>query len=162
VNIRFSLNGVSSSIDAEPGERLAVILRDRFHLKGAKCACLQGRCGVCAVMLNGSLVTSCLVPAFSLNGAKIVTFEGFSKTDNYRDIEAGFAAAPVKTCGYCYSAKVLAAESVLISEKKLTRQRILPAFSGIRCSCTNPGALVEGVLAACDFRKQRLNERGFE
>jgi carbon-monoxide dehydrogenase small subunit len=160
MNTRFSLNGVSASIDAEPGERLSTILRDRFHLKGAKCGCLQGRCGACAVIVNGAVVCSCLVPAFRLGGAKVVTFEGFSKTDNYRDIEAGFAAAPVKTCGYCYGAKTLAAESVLVGEKDLTRALILSAFSGVRCSCTNPDALVEGVLAAAKIRKRRLYERG--
>lgn len=159
MNIRFSLNGVSSSIEAEPGERLCTILRDRFHLKGTKCGCLEGRCGVCAVIFNGAIVTSCLIPAFRMPAGKIVTIEGFSKTDNYRDIERGFAQAPVKTCGYCDSAKALAAESLLVQNKTLSRDEILAAFAGIRCSCTNPDALVEGVLAAVGIRKRRLYER---
>jgi carbon-monoxide dehydrogenase small subunit len=160
MKIRFSLNGVSASIDVEPGERLSTILRDRFHLKGTKCGCLQGRCGACSVIWNGAVAASCLIPAFRLSGTKVVTIEGFSKTNNYKDIEAGFAQVPVIMCGYCDSAKILTTESLLVTndaKNGLEREEILSAFTGIRCTCTNPGALVDGVLAAAKERKARLN-----
>jgi carbon-monoxide dehydrogenase small subunit len=156
---RFSLNGVAVSIDVEPGERLSTILRDRFHLKSTKCGCLQGRCGACSVIWNGAIVASCLVPAFRLAGTKIITLEGFTKTDNYKDIETGFAEVPVQMCGYCDSAKILTAESLLGKNKQLSRDEILLAFTGIRCTCTNPDTLVNGILAAAKVRKRRLYER---
>jgi carbon-monoxide dehydrogenase small subunit len=157
MKIRFSLNGVSASIDAEPGERLSTILRDRFHLKGTKCGCLQGRCGACSVIWNGVVTASCLIPAFRLSATKIVTIEGFAKTNNYKDIETGFARVPVITCGYCDSAKILIAESLLAKNSELSREEILSAYTGIRCTCTNPGALIDGVYAAAKERKARLD-----
>jgi carbon-monoxide dehydrogenase small subunit len=160
MTVRFSLNGVSASIDVEPGERLSTILRDRFHLKGTKCGCLQGRCGTCSVIWNGTLTASCLLPAFRLSGTKVITIEGFTKTNNYRDIEAGFAQIPVVMCGYCDSAKILITESLLSRNHKLAREEILSAFTGVRCTCTNPGVLVDGVLAAAKIRKERLHEHG--
>jgi carbon-monoxide dehydrogenase small subunit len=159
MKIRFSLNGVSASIDVDPGERLSTILRDWFHLKGTKCGCLQGRCGTCSVIWNGAITASCLVPAFRLPGTKIITIEGFVKTNNYRDIENGFARVPVIMCGYCDSAKTLTAESLLVNNSGLDREEILSAYTGIRCTCTNPDALVDGVLAAAKERKARLNEQ---
>jgi carbon-monoxide dehydrogenase small subunit len=158
MNIRFSLNGVPASIDADPGERLSMILRDRFYLKAIKCGCLQGRCGICSVIWNGAVTASCLIPAFRLSETKIVTIEGFAKTNNCKDIEAGFAEARVVMCGYCDGAKILAAESLLVKNKELTREEILSAFTGIRCTCTDPAALVDGVLAAANIRKGRLHE----
>jgi carbon-monoxide dehydrogenase small subunit len=158
MNIRFSLNGVPVSIDTDPGERLSTILRDRFHLKSVKCGCLQGRCGTCSVIWNGAVTASCLIPAFRLSGTKVITIEGFAKTNNGKDIEAGFAEAHVVMCGYCDGAKILAAESLLAKNKELTREEILSAFTGIRCTCTNPAALVDGVLAAAKIRKGRLHE----
>jgi carbon-monoxide dehydrogenase small subunit len=157
MKIRFSLNGVSASIDVEPGERLATILRDRFHLKGTKCGCHQGRCGTCSVIWNGAVAASCLIPAFRLSGTKIITIEGFVKTNNYQDIKTGFAQVPVIMCGYCDSAKILTAESILVKNTDLDREEILSAFTGIRCTCTNPDALVDGVLAAAKERKARFD-----
>ncbi|MDR1094792.1 MAG: 2Fe-2S iron-sulfur cluster binding domain-containing protein [Spirochaetaceae bacterium] len=157
MNIRFSLNGVSASIDAKPGERLSAILRDRFHLKGTKCGCLQGRCGTCSVIWNGAVTASCLIPAFRLSGTKVVTIEGFVKTNNYQDIKTGFAQVPVILCGYCDSAKILVAESLLVKNSELDREEILSAFNGIRCTCTNPDTLVDGVFAAAKERKVRLD-----
>jgi carbon-monoxide dehydrogenase small subunit len=162
MNVRFSLNGVSVSIDAEPGERLSVILRERFHLKGTKCGCLQGRCGACSVIWNGAVTASCLIPAFRLSGTKVVTIEGFAKTNSCKDIETGFAQVPVVMCGYCNNAKILATESLLVKNKELTYEEVLSAFTGIRCTCTNPGALVDGVLAAAKVRKGRLNHHDRE
>jgi carbon-monoxide dehydrogenase small subunit len=157
MKLRFSLNGVSASIDVEPGERLSTILRDRFHLKGTKCGCHQGRCGTCSVIWNGAVTASCLIPAFRLSGTKVITIEGFVKTNNYKDIENGFAQVPVITCGYCDSVKILTAESLLVKSGELNREDILSAFTGIRCTCTNPAALVDGVLAAAKERKARLD-----
>ena len=61
-------------------------------------------------------------------------------------------------CGYCDGAKILTAESILVKNKEFTREEILSAFTGIRCTCTNPGVLVDGVLAAAKMRKGRFNE----
>jgi carbon-monoxide dehydrogenase small subunit len=157
MKVKFALNGVPVSIEVESSERLSTILLERFHLKGVKCGCLQGRCGNCAVIWNGAVTASCLIPAFRLSDTKVVTIEEFAKTNNYKDIEAGFAQAQVVMCGYCNGAKILGAESILAKNEKLTRETILSAFTGIRCTCTNPVTLVDGVLAAANIRKRRLN-----
>jgi carbon-monoxide dehydrogenase small subunit len=162
MNVQFSLNGSVVSINTVPGERLSTILRERFHLKEIKCGCLQGFCGSCAVIWNGAVSASCLIPAFRLNGAKIITMESFSRTDNYKDIATGFAQVPVKMCGFCDGAKYLTAESILAKYKSPTRDEICSGFAGVHCICTNPDALVDGVLAAAKVRKRRLYERRHE
>jgi carbon-monoxide dehydrogenase small subunit len=152
----FNLNDEEIILDVSPEERLSFLLRDKIRLESARCVCLEGRCGICAVIFNGRLAAACQIPGFRLSGAKIVTIEGFRNSANYRDIVDGFKSASVSNCEFCASAKILAAESLLAGNKKLSKKTILDIYGAIKCSCNNPDTIVEGVLAASEIRRQRL------
>ena len=156
MNITFILNGEDQTISTDAEQRLIDILRNHFQLLGAKSGCLSGRCGICSVMLNGEVVKSCLVPAFMIHGCEIITIEGFSQTDEYRDIISGFSEAGVQSCGYCDAGKILATEALLSKTAQPGRTAILPAFRGIKCRCTDPESLIEGVVKTVEKRQRRL------
>ena len=63
------------------GESLLTTLRDRLRLPGSKNACEQGECGSCSVLLDGTLVCSCLVLAAQADGHEVVTVEGLADGD---------------------------------------------------------------------------------
>ncbi|QQO08051.1 (2Fe-2S)-binding protein [Breznakiella homolactica] len=159
MTIGFILNGEDVTVQTEADYRLVDILRTNFGLLGAKDGCLTGRCGVCSVMYNEKIVPSCMIPAFKVRGSEIVTIEGFAQTVEFQDIIAGFSKAGVKTCGYCDTAKILAVEAFLGTAPRPSRDEIPAAFDGIICRCTEPAALVEGVLAASEIRQRRLYGR---
>ena len=159
MTISFILNGEDVVINSEPSVRLIDILRVDFGLLGAKAGCLTGKCGFCAVFFNGSLSHACFIPAFRVNGSEVITIEGFSQTDEYHDIIAGFAQAGLKNCGYCEASKLLNAEALLEKIKRPSRQEILSALNGIKCRCTDPEQLVEGIKNAADIRQRRLHGR---
>jgi carbon-monoxide dehydrogenase small subunit len=159
MTINCILNGEDVKFNTEADSRLLDVLRRSFNLLGAKNGCLSGRCGVCFVILNSKVVPSCIVPAFRVRNSEIITIEGFSQTDEYQDIVSGFSQAGVECCGYCDSGKILAASGLLDRIPRPSREEVLAAFTGIRCRCTDPESLVEGVLAAADIRQRRLYGR---
>ncbi|MDR1858950.1 MAG: 2Fe-2S iron-sulfur cluster binding domain-containing protein [Treponema sp.] len=159
MTISFILNGEDVIVRSEANVRLVDILRVNFGLLGAKAGCLAGKCGFCAVMFNGSVSHACLIPAFRVRGSEIITIEGFSQTDEYHDIMIGFAEAGLGNCGYCRTSKVLNAEALMDRIKRPSRQEILAAFNGIKCRCTDPEQLVEGVEKAVEIRQRRLYGR---
>ena len=70
--VTFSVNGVERTLDVEPGERLLDVLRVRLGLTGTKEGCGIGTCGACTVLVDGRAENACLVPAASLDGARVV------------------------------------------------------------------------------------------
>jgi carbon-monoxide dehydrogenase small subunit len=159
VTIGFILNGEDVVIRVDAERRLTDILRGTFQLLGAKTGCYTGSCGICSVILNSLVVKSCLIPVFKIQGSEIITIEGFSQTDEYQDIIRGFAEAGVENCGFCDTGKILTTETLLSRNPRPGRPEILEAFSGIRCRCTEPESLANGVLAAAETRQRRLYGR---
>jgi carbon-monoxide dehydrogenase small subunit len=159
MTIGFILNGEDVVIRSDADRRLVDILRDSFHLMGAKRGCLCGMCGACLVIFNGAVVPACLVPVFRIHGGELITIEGFSQTDEYRDIVGGFSQAGVENCGYCDAGKILTAAALLEQNVRPSAGDILDAFKGIKCRCTNPESLIAGVSAAGEIRQRRLYGR---
>jgi carbon-monoxide dehydrogenase small subunit len=74
--IQLAVNGEERRVNVPPMKRLLDVLREDLHLTGTKEGCGEGECGACAVLMNGELVNSCLVPALQANGARLCTIEG--------------------------------------------------------------------------------------
>ena len=159
MTISFILNGEDVLIRCEANARLIDILRVNFGLLGAKAGCLIGKCGCCAVLLNGQVIHACLIPAFRLHGSEIITIEGFFQTEEYQDIISGFSQAGLMNCDYCGTSKALNAANLLDKNQRPSPQEILEAFKGIKCRCTDPQQLLEGVEKAAKTRHKRLYGR---
>ena len=159
MTLGFILNGEDVTVRCEADVRLIDILRADFGLFGGKAGCLTGKCGFCAVILNGNVVHACLVPAFRLRGCEVITYEGFSQTDEYRDIVTGFDRAKLQSCGFCDAGIILNAGALLEKNSRPSRKEILGAFSGIKCRCTDPDKLAEGIEIAVEIRQRRLYGR---
>ena len=159
MKMSFILNGEDVSVDAGIEKRLVDILRKDFGLMETKSGCHSGSCGYCSVIFNGNVVKSCLIPAFKIQDSEVITIEGFSQTDEYQDIIQGFLKVKLESCGFCSAGKILATEALLSRNSLPSKSDILFAFSGIRCRCTVPGELVQGVIAASELRRRRLYAR---
>jgi carbon-monoxide dehydrogenase small subunit len=156
MTMTFILNGEDVTVDSSPESRLVDILRDNFNLLGTRTGCNIGACGTCFVIYNGNVVKSCLIPAFKTRGCEIITIEGFSQTIDYQEIIQGFSEAGLEDCGFCTTGKILATEALLGRNKAPSGEEILLAFNGVRCRCTEPDLLVQGVLTVSEYRRRRI------
>jgi len=157
MTIGFILNGDDLEFQSGAENRLVDILRNNFGLLGTKTGCYTGQCGACSVIFNGEVVKSCLIPAFKVRSSEIITIEGFSQTDEYQDIILGFSEAGLVNCGFCNTGKIMTAEALLGRNRDPTREEILSAFNGIKCRCTEPEELVQGVMKAAEYRRKRYH-----
>jgi carbon-monoxide dehydrogenase small subunit len=159
MTIGFILNGEDVVIRSDANIRLIDLLRVNFGLLGARDRCLGGKCGFCAVIFNGRVSHSCLIPAFRVRGSEIITIEGYSQTDEYKDIVTGFAQAKLEGCGFCETSKILHASALLDRNRRPSRNEILKAFSGVKCRCTEPEKRLEGIENVIEVMQRRLYGR---
>jgi carbon-monoxide dehydrogenase small subunit len=159
MTVSFILNGEDVSAQARSVDRLSDLLRDVFGLLGVRSDCRCGRCGRCLLFLDGRLVPSCIVPAFSARGKEIVTIEGFAQTEDFRDMTEGFKAAGVETCGFCEAPKIMIASALLERRPRPSPREILEHMSSAPCRCTDPAAIVKAVQAVAELRARRIYRR---
>jgi carbon-monoxide dehydrogenase small subunit len=146
--IAFRLNGKPVEVRTDPLRPLLDVLREEFALKGAKRGCGEGVCGACSVMLNGEVVTSCLVPVGTAEGCDVVTIEGFRETERFEVLAGAFAEAGAVQCGFCTPGLLMAVESLLRQCPNPSKERIREAISGNLCRCTGYDVVVRAVEAA--------------
>src|ERR1700729_4023708 len=111
--VRLTVNGEQHRIDVPPMKRLLDVLREDLHLTGTKEGCGEGECGACAVLLNGELVNSCLIPALQANSTTLCTIEGVSAEDHLHPIQQCFLEKGGAQCGICTPGIILATHHLL-------------------------------------------------
>lgn len=146
--IRFTLNGKEVSINTDPLNRLIDILRNDFRCVGVKEGCSEGECGACSVLLNGQIVTSCLIPVGAVNGQEVYTIEGISETEKGKVITEAFADGGAVQCGFCIPGMVIAAYCLLNENPNPSEEEIRLGISGNICRCTGYDLIVESIKLA--------------
>jgi len=149
IHIACRVNAVEAEIDGHPMERLLDALRIRLRLTGTKEGCGEGECGACAVLMDGRLVNSCLVPLAHAAGASITTIEGVAADDRLHAVQEAFIAQGGAQCGICTPGMILAAIDLLERTPDPSPDDVRRALAGNLCRCTGFGRIVDAVLQAC-------------
>jgi carbon-monoxide dehydrogenase small subunit len=146
--ISFMVNGRLERVHAYPMERLLDVLRHELGLTGTKEGCGEGECGSCSVLVDGSLVNSCLIPALQTNGAEIVTIEGLASDGRLQFLQQSFLDCGGAQCGICTPGMILASLHLLNKKPQPTLEEIREGLSGNLCRCTGYTQIVEAVEEA--------------
>lgn len=146
--VNFTLNGRKVSAEVSPEETLLNVVRDKFHLTGAKEGCGQGECGACTMIVNGRPMTTCLILAIEAEGYEITSVEGLSKEDELDVIQEEFITHGALQCGYCTPGMIMSAKGLLMENTDPTEEEVVKALSGNLCRCTGYKKIVEATLAA--------------
>ena len=150
MRIGVKVNGERVETDVWAGESLLTALRDRLGLPGSKNACEQGECGSCSVVLDGTLVCSCLVLAAQADGHEVVTVEGLAEEGALHPLQEAFAETGAVQCGFCTPGFVVAAAELLRRNPDPSDDEIREALSGNLCRCTGYQKIFEAVRLAAE------------
>ena len=71
--IQITVNEEEYDLLVHPNRTLLDLLRYDLGFTGTKEGCDEGDCGACTVIVNGKVMTSCLVLAVEVDGAAITT-----------------------------------------------------------------------------------------
>lgn len=146
--ITLTVNGQRRTLTASPVKRLLDVLREDLQLTGTKEGCGEGECGACAVLMNGELVNSCLIPVLQANGATVCTIEGVATEGRLSAVQHCFLTNGGAQCGICTPGMIIATHALLERHPHPTMDEIREGLSGNLCRCTGYMRIFEAVRQA--------------
>jgi carbon-monoxide dehydrogenase small subunit len=150
VRVNATINGDPVSFLCEPRQSLLEVLRETLMLTGAKEGCNNGNCGACNVILNGTLVNSCLVLAVEVDGGEITTAEGIASQGKLHPLQQKFLEHAALQCGICTPGFIVSSKALLDANPDPTEQEVRLWLAGNLCRCTGYDKIVRAVLDAAD------------
>lgn len=148
IAIRLRVNGRDVSLDIEPRETMAFVLRERLGLTGAKISCDGQVCGACTVLVDGRSVSGCTYLAIDAEGADIETVEGLAKGGELTAVQQAFIDCGAFQCGFCTPGMIMAATELLRDNPRPSRSDVVEHLEGNICRCTGYEPIVSAVLHA--------------
>lgn len=146
--ITLKVNGHLRQIAVEPNWTLLETVREQLRLTGSKEGCGTGDCGVCSMLVDGRLVTSCLILAVQADGREVKTIEGLATNGTLHPVQQAFIEKGGVQCGFCTPGMIMAAASLLEHNPSPTLEEVREGLAGNLCRCTGYAKIYESVLAA--------------
>ncbi len=119
MDVTVTVNGTTYERDVEPRKLLIHFLRDDLDLTGSHIGCDTGNCGACSVIVDGTLVKSCMMLAVQADGASVETVEGLADGDELSPLQQGGRAHQHP------GGAVAALEGVVVAEGLLERRQLV-------------------------------------
>jgi xanthine dehydrogenase molybdenum-binding subunit len=164
--MKLIINGKHVSIDPQPGEMLADMLRERLDLTGTKIGCNEAECGACTVLVNGKPVLSCTYPAAKADGKEIITIEGLANLecpqeevhkdisessqmlDTLHPLQEAFISHGAVQCGFCIPGQLMTAYALIKENPNPSSADIQYALKDTLCRCAGYPTIERAIQAA--------------
>src|SRR5919202_4976001 len=112
--IAFAVNGQEQHRTVPSHRRLIDLLRDELGLTGTKEGCSVGVCGACSVLVDGQLMSACLLPAVAVDGSSVITIEGLAPDEEHlTPVQDAFIRNGGFQCGICTPGQVVGATALV-------------------------------------------------
>jgi aerobic-type carbon monoxide dehydrogenase small subunit (CoxS/CutS family) len=146
--VKVDVNGVEYERDVDARRLLIHFIRDDLGLTGSHIGCDTGNCGACSVIVDGTLVKSCMMLAVQADGAKVETVEGLADGDQLAPLQQAFSDHHALQCGYCTPGMLMSATALLRKNESPSEEEIRKGIQGNLCRCTGYVNIVEAIKAA--------------
>jgi carbon-monoxide dehydrogenase small subunit len=149
--LRVTVNGQPRSVTVPANRLLVHLLREDLGMTGTKEGCSVGVCGACSVLVDGVLVSSCLMPALFADGSSVVTVEGLAPDDEHLSpLQEAFIRHGGFQCGICTPGQLIAATALLQEQPHPSVDQVKSWMMGNLCRCTGYYQIVDSILAAAN------------
>jgi aerobic-type carbon monoxide dehydrogenase small subunit (CoxS/CutS family) len=148
--VSVEVNGTTYEREVETRRLLIHFLRDDLDLTGSHVGCDTGNCGACSVILDETLVKSCMVLAVQADGSKIETVESLAQEDELSPLQQAFSDHHALQCGYCTPGMLMSATALLRENPHPSDEDIRKGLQGNICRCTGYWNIFEAVKAAAE------------
>ena len=146
--INLRINGSPQEVAVEPSWTLLETVREALGYTGAKEGCGTGDCGACSMLVDGRLITSCLMLAPQADGREVVSIEGLATNGTLHPVQQAFIDTGGVQCGFCTPGMVMAATDLLTHNPKPTFEEIREGLAGNLCRCTGYTKIFQAVELA--------------
>lgn len=134
---QLTVNGIPTDVTGDLTRPLLEFLREDVGDLTPKPGCREGRCGACAVLVDGEPVPSCLVPVGRVDGTDVTTLRGVAGQGEGLDVvQRRFEESGAVQCGICTSGMVLSVRAMRQERREWTRAEIQRALVNNLCRCT--------------------------
>jgi len=148
--VQSTINGEHVDFLCEPRQSLLECLRDVIGLTGSKEGCNDGNCGACTVVLDGRIVTSCLVLGVEAEGRDITTIEGIAIGSTLHPVQQAYLENAALQCGICTPGFIVASKALLDQTPNPTEHEIRFWLANNLCRCTGYDKIVRAVMDAAN------------
>ena len=146
-SVTVTINGVEYERDVDARKLLIHFVRDDLDLTGSHIGCDTGNCGACSMIVDGTLVKSCMLLAVQADCATIETVEGLADGDQLSPLQQAFSDHHALQCGYCTPGMLMSATALLRENPSPSEAEIRKALQGNICRCTGYWNIFEAVKA---------------
>ena len=149
--IAFRVNGTEHDVVTAPARPVLDVLREDLGLTGTKEGCSVGVCGACSILVDGTLMSACLLPVGAVAGRELTTVEGLAGDDGrLSPVQQAFLECGGFQCGVCTPGQVVAATALLRECLRPSPDQVRDWMMGNICRCTSHYAIVSAVPAEAD------------
>ena len=146
--ISLTVNGAPYQVAVEPRWTLLEMVREELRFSGSKEGCGTGDCGACSMIVDGRLVTSCLLLAAQADGRDVMTIEGLAKNGRLHPVQQSFIDTGGVQCGFCTPGMIMASKALLDRNPSPTLEEVREGLAGNLCRCTGYAKIYEAVMQA--------------
>ena len=149
--IALRVNGTEREVVTSAARPVLEVLREDLGLTGTKEGCSVGVCGACSILVDGTLMSACLLPVGAVAGREVTTVEGLADDDGrLSPVQQAFLECGGFQCGICTPGQVVAATALLRECPRPAPEQVRDWMMGNLCRCTGYYSIVSAVLKAAD------------